>query len=110
MTPYHDPTGDQIEHAYYCYLADKFEADPTLLDIPLKTIDRWLAQGHWAAPKLEEWRTVIEAALAGDSGMSALGSILRADDEENRQFKGYDPFPAVLTEEEKQPFLWIARH
>ncbi len=110
MTPYHDPTGDQIEHAYFCYLADKFEADPTLLDIALGTIDRWVAQGHWAAVKLEQWRDLILQAQTTPQGMSDLTRLLRADDEDSRHFKGYDPFPAVLTEEEKAPFLWITRH
>ena len=34
----HDDTGDKLEHAYFCYLADKFEREPELLEIPLATI------------------------------------------------------------------------
>ncbi|GEP41859.1 hypothetical protein [Brevifollis gellanilyticus] len=108
--PYHDPSGDEMEHAYFCYLADKFEKQPELLDVALETIDRWVNHGHWAKPKLDEWRQVILSAQSTRQGFLTLTSLLRRDDEEAREFRGYDPFPAVLDEQEKQSFSWISRH
>lgn len=108
--PYHDPTGDEMEFKYFCYLADKFEREPELLRKPLKTIERWLAIDNHGAQQLLKWRALIEAALASDAGMQALTSALRADDEDTRWFKGFAPFPGVLTEEEYRPFLCASRH
>lgn len=110
MTPYHDPTGDQIEHAYFCYLADKFEADPALLEKPLRTIDHWLSLDQHGVVPLLEWRRLIEAAQNGKDGMTTLTSVLRADDEETRYFKGFAPFPGLLTKEERRRFTCISRH
>ena len=110
MTPYHDPTGDQIEHAYFCYLADKFEADPTLLDRPLRTIERWLALDNHGAAQLMKWRQLIEKARTDSAGMTALSTVLRADDEDTRYFKGFAPFPGILTREERRQFVCISRH
>jgi hypothetical protein len=40
-------------------VADKLERDPSLLRIPLENIDRWLAHGHTAPHRLEQWRQII---------------------------------------------------
>lgn len=106
----HDDTGDKLEHAYFCYLADKFERDPALLDIPLKNIERWTQRGHWAVKRLGEWKKLIVHAKQSDGGLRHLGAVLRADDEETRFFKGFAPFPGVLSEEESEPFLCSSRH
>ncbi len=108
--PYHDPTGDQMEHAYFCYLADKFEADPNLLGIALETIRRWITQGHWAESKLNEWGKIIRLAQTSKQGLDQLNEFLRRDDEEAREMRGYDPFPSILNDEEKKQFLWMSRH
>lgn len=110
MTPYHDPTGDETEHRYFCYLADKFEADPSLLQKPLETIQRWLTiDGHGAAYLLQ-WRELIEAAKESSSGMKSLSRMLRADDEKTRYLKGFAPFPGILTRQERRQFLCDSRH
>jgi hypothetical protein len=110
MTPYHDPTGDEMEHKYFCYLADKFEADPSLLENALDTIDLWIGNGHWAVAKLLEWQAIIDAAKNSRPGFQRLMKLLRSDDEKAREMKGFDPFPAVLGEQEKEQFLWTSRH
>ncbi len=51
----HDDTGDKLEHAYFCYLADKFEREPELLTIPLQTISRWRQRGTWGLDHLSRW-------------------------------------------------------
>ncbi|MFM2166480.1 MAG: hypothetical protein RIS79_851 [Verrucomicrobiota bacterium] len=106
----HDDTGDKLEHAYFCYLADKFEREPALLDIPLKNIERWTQRGHWAVKRLDEWKELIVQAKQSQGGLRQLGDVLRADDEETRFFKGFAPFPGVLSEEESEPFLCSSRH
>jgi hypothetical protein len=106
----HDDTGDKLEHAYFCYLADKFEREPELLEIPLRNIERWTQRGHLAVTRLQEWKGLIEAAKTTQSGMSRLGEVLRADDEETRFIKGFAPFPGVLSDQESESFLCSSRH
>lgn len=106
----HDDTGDKLEHAYFCYLADKFEREPELLEIPLRNIQRWMDRGHSAKKRLLEWQGLIVEAKASKDGMRHLSHLLRADDEESRFFKGFAPFPGVLSDEENQPFLCSSRH
>lgn len=106
----HDDTGDKLEHAYFCYLAEKFEKEPALLDIPLQNIERWLGRGHSAKKRLLEWQGLIVDAKKTTDGMRLLGSLLRADDEETRFLKGFAPFPGVLSDEESQRFLCSSRH
>ncbi|WP_395752611.1 hypothetical protein [Prosthecobacter sp.] len=106
----HDDTGDKLEHAYFCYLADKFEREPELLEIPLQTISRWRKRGTWGGTFLERWETLIRAARVSETSMKELAGILRADDEETREFKGFDPFPGVLKDGEKEQFICASRH
>lgn len=106
----HDDTGDKLEHAYFCYLADKFEREPALLDIPLETISRWKKRGTWGLEQLARWEGLIEAASQTRDGLLKLVGVLRADDEESRFFKGFDPFPGVLSPSEKRQFICASRH
>jgi len=108
--PYHDPTGDRLAHQQFCLIADKIEAEPALLRIPLENIERWLARGHWAGRELSQWRQWIEAAQASAGGMKRLLDLLRDDSEETRDWKGFSPFAGVLTTKERQSFLCVSRH
>lgn len=108
--PYHDPTGDQLAFRQFCRIADKIEEDPVLLKIPLANIDRWLGKGHWAKRELCQWRTWIEDAQSSPDGLRRLLDLLRDDSEESRDWKGYDPFPGILSDEELAPILWTSRH
>lgn len=110
MTPYHDPEGDRIAHLQFCLIADKIEADPSLLRIPLANIARWLGNGHWAKKELAQWRTWIEAAQASSQGMQRLLDLLRDDSEQAREWKGWEPFPGVLNKDEMEPLTWTSRH
>jgi hypothetical protein len=106
----HDDTGDKLEHAYFCYLADKFEREPQLLEIPLRTIARWRERGTWGLVHLDRWESLIREAQHSSDGMTQLSRVLRDDDEETRFFKGFDPFPGVLPAAEKRQFLCASRH
>jgi hypothetical protein len=108
--PYHDPSGDEVEHAYFCYLADKFERQPELLEKPLQTVERWISSDHHGSRYLLRWRSLMQAARQTTEGMKVLVQLLRADDEETRFFKGFAPMPGILTREEKRQFLCASRH
>lgn len=99
-----------MEFAYFCYLADKFEADPGLLNIALETVNRWLSKGSSNPVRHHQWRELIEQARLSTQGMQRLAKVLREDDEETRLLKGYAPFPAVLNQKEKRQFLCASRH
>jgi hypothetical protein len=108
--PYHDPTGDEMEHQMFCLIADKIESEPSLLEIPLANVDRWLAKGHNARQPLLKWRELICEARTSPAGMEKLLGILRDDSEESRFFKGFEPFPGILDDGEIDRLSWTSRH
>lgn len=93
------------EDAYFRCIADRIEADPSLLRKPLDNIARWIANGHGSPDRLNQWKSLIEAAQASPRSMRRLLSILRSDDEDMRFFKGFAPFPGVLNREEALRFV-----
>jgi hypothetical protein len=106
----HDDTGDKLEHAYFCYLADKFERDPSLLTKALANVQRWLSLDSHGTKHLQWWRQLIDDALSASSGLARLCAVLRADDEETRFLKGFAPFPGILSREESERFVCASRH
>lgn len=105
-----DRPGDRQEYQKFCLIADKIEADPALLQIPITTVDRWLAGGHRAHARLAEWKSLLHEAQQSVEGLSVLLGILRDDSESTRYFKGFAPFPGVLTPEDLKRFPCISRH
>jgi len=65
------------KRAPYEAIADKIEADPEPLDIPLANIERWLKQDHSAPHRVREWRRLIAAAKHSAQGMEKLLALLR---------------------------------
>jgi hypothetical protein len=91
-------------------VADKLEqADPAaraaLLRIPLDNIERWLAQGHTAPHRLEQWRQILRHAQESPEGFHELLVLLRDLGEEATHLKSFDPFPGVLTTLERREYL-----
>ena len=91
-------------------VADKLEqADPAaraaLLRIPLDNINRWLANGHTAPHRLEQWRQILRRAQESSEGFEALLALLRDPGEEAVHLKSFDPFPGVLTTLERREYL-----
>ena len=91
-------------------IADKLErADPAsreaLLRIPLENIDRWLANGHTAPHRLEQWRQIILRAQQSLGGFAELLALLRDRGETATHLKTFDPFPGVLTTMERRQVL-----
>jgi hypothetical protein len=103
-------TGDEVSAERYRLIADKIEADPTLLEIPLANISRWLSQGHSAVKRLEGWRSMIHAAQDTREGMDKLLFILRDEEWESMMWKGFLPFPGILNKAELARLSWSSRH
>ncbi len=83
-------------------VADKLERDRSLLRIPLANIERWLARGHTAPHRLEQWRQILLRAQASEEGFRALLDLLRDRSEAAVHLKSFDPFPGVLTTLERR--------
>jgi len=91
-------------------VADKIEqADPTaravLLRIPLDNIDRWLANGHTAPHRLEQWRQILVRARESPEGFQELLALLRDRGEGPTHLKSFDPFPGVLSTIERRDYF-----
>jgi hypothetical protein len=82
-------------------VADKMERDRSLLRIPLENIDRWLANGHTAPHRLEQWRTIILRAQASEAGFQELLTLLREENPATERLREFAPFAGVLTARER---------
>ena len=88
-------------------VADKLErADErtrvVLLRIPLGNIDRWLAHGHTAPHRLEQWRQIIVHAHESEEGFRVLVRLLRDRSQETERLRDFAPFAGVLTTQERR--------
>jgi hypothetical protein len=88
-------------------VADKLaQANPEsrtmLLQIPLDNIDRWLANGHTAPKRLENWRQLLLRAQASPEGFQELLTLLSDPSESARRLKDFAPFAGVLSWQERQ--------
>lgn len=78
-------------------IADKIELQPSLLEIPIANISRWLAKGHPGAARLGAWKAKIEQARRSSVALADLLSLLRDTTPEAAKWKGFSPFAGVLT-------------
>ena len=88
-------------------VADKLEqADPAaraaLLLIPLDNIERWLANGHTAPHRLEQWRQILVRAQETREGFQELLTLLRDPGEGAQRLRDFAPFAGVLTAVERR--------
>lgn len=81
-------------------IADKIEADPSLLQVGLDNIVRWTANGADQQHRLREWEAMIVGARTTPAGMQVLLSILRRDDEQAANLREFAPFAGVLSHAE----------
>jgi hypothetical protein len=95
MKTLHDLVADKLERAD----AATREA---LLRIPLENIDRWLANGHTAPHRLEQWRQIIHHAQASTEGFLELLRLLRDSSEPAQRLRDFAPFAGILTREERR--------
>ena len=82
--------------------ADKIERDPSLLRIPLENIDRWIANGHTAPQRLEQWRQFILRAQQSPDGFQELLTLLRDRSEATERLRDFAPFAGILTAAERR--------
>ena len=87
-------------------VADKLErADPAareaLLRIQLDNIDRWIANGHTAPHRLDEWRQLILQAQQTPEAFNRLLRLLRDSSEMTERAREFAPFAGVLTAAER---------
>ena len=94
----HDLIADKLERADAASRA-------ALLRIPLENIDRWIASGHTAPNRLEQWRQIIFRAQESPEGFAELLALLRDVGESATHLKSFDPFPGVLTTMERRQVL-----
>ena len=83
-------------------VADKLEREPALLRVPLENIDRWIANGHTAPQRLEEWRRIVLRARDSAEGFAELLGLLRGNDSAQERLKEFSPFAGVLTAAERR--------
>jgi len=86
-------------------VADKLERDPALLRIPLENIDRWLANGHTAPHRLEQWREIILRAQESPEGLTELLVLLRKQSPATDRLREFAPFAGVLTALERRTVI-----
>jgi hypothetical protein len=93
------------EDAVASLIADKIEADPSLLAKPLENIKRWCANGISQQDMLIWWRDRIEAALKSEEAFSQLLTLLRDSSEKGRYLRGFSPFAGMLTINERRQLV-----
>jgi hypothetical protein len=98
MKTLHEPIADKLERA-------DAASQATLLGIPLENIERWLAHGHTAPHRLEQWREIILGAQKSAAGFETLLALLRDRSQAATHLKSFDPFPGVLTPSERRQYL-----
>lgn len=102
--------GERIAQLRFERIAEKIACDPSLLEIPLANITRWLARGHSARQRLEGWRKLLIEARDSSAGLARLVAMLRASSAEAEQWKAFSPFAGVLTRDELAGLRWTSRH
>jgi len=80
--------------------ADRIEADPARLSLPLDNIERWLNLGRIQASPLLEWRRRLLLAQAEPESLASLIQWMRADNHDSEPLKSCSPFPGLLTQKE----------
>lgn len=98
MKTLHDLVADKLERA-------DGATREALLRIPLDNIERWLANGHTAPHRLEQWRQMVRRAQASPEGFQELLALLRERSEQASHLRSFDPFPGVLTTLERREIL-----
>jgi hypothetical protein len=95
MKTLHDLVADKLEQADAAGRA-------ALLPIPLENIDRWLANGHTAPHRLEQWRQILLRAQASEDGFRELLVLLRDPSERAQKLKDFAPFAGILSREARR--------
>ena len=91
-----------VAPSYWQLVADKLQRAPGLLQVARDNIVRWRAQGQTASHRLEHWERILMDAQGSERGMRHLMSVLMGAEEENERLRDFNPFPGILTREERR--------
>lgn len=87
---------------YWQLVVEKLQRSPELLQVARDNITRWRAQGQTAPHRLDQWERIISEAQAGEPGMQRLLEVLLGTGEEHGRLREFNPFPGVLSREERR--------
>ena len=91
---------DQRSLALHEAVAAKLEADPQLLDVARRNLERWLQQNPALA--LREWRRILDSTPLAD-----VVALLRSSSEEATRLRQSSPFAGLLTTEERRAIIGV---
>ena len=103
MKTLHDLVADKLERADAASRA-------ALLRIPLDNIDRWIANGHTAPQRLEQWRQIILHAQQSPEGFQELLQLLRDRSAATERLRDFAPFAGTLTAAERRQAVSICAY
>ncbi len=101
---------DQLAHQKWCRIADRIEADPALLQIPIRNIERCSKTRTDGLSMLTRWKSLIDSSLTDKSEFLKLLTLLRSNSEDSLLLKYYSPFAGVLSSAEVDEFTCACRH
>jgi hypothetical protein len=83
--------------ALHCKIAAKIAADPELMVVARRNLDRWTASAGTAVPRhLAEWRRILRRPWP------EIASIITGFDQDAIRLRQSSPFAGVLTPEERR--------
>lgn len=103
---YRRRSGDESGHdvvdrrslAFHRLIASKIEAEPKLVEVASRNIDRWKRQGRTGG-YLAEWERVLR------SGVGEVVRVLRSTGERATRLRQSSPFVGILAKEERDGIL-----
>lgn len=91
---------NELDRQIFSSIARKLDEDPSLLEISLQNIERWLARGHPDAQRLLAWQEKIKEAQSSKKALSGLLALLRDSSASAMRWKGFSPFAGILSQTE----------
>lgn len=85
---------DEIRRRLHVAIAEKIDADPTLLEVPRQNIQRWARSRGRVDPAYAEWSETLERPWP------EVRHILVSSDQNSTRMRQSTPFVGLLTQEE----------
>jgi hypothetical protein len=83
--------------AMHALIAAKIERDPSLLEIPMRNLERWERNSDDATPHwIAEWRNILQQPWP------AIAALITEQSENAVRLRQSSPFAGVLTDEERR--------
>ncbi len=89
---------DRRSLAFHRLIAAKIEAEPQLIGVASRNIDRWKQQGR-SESYLSEWESVLR------KGVGEVVSVLRSAGQRAKRLRQSSPFVGILAQEERDGIL-----